>query len=96
MLHEPRRFYGAAGFTVFLKTDSSDKGKEAPVSGSRNPLFFDPSYPKHELVFEELTENATDEGIQFRICFSSRPYPYIDIHRGILPVRGTAKAQCQL
>jgi len=34
--------------------------------------------------FEELAENATDEGIQFRICFSSRPYPYIDIHRGIL------------
>ncbi|KAK3297983.1 ankyrin repeat-containing domain protein [Chaetomium fimeti] len=34
--------------------------------------------------FEELAENATDDGIQFRICFSSRPYPYIDIHRGIL------------
>ncbi|KAK4182208.1 hypothetical protein QBC35DRAFT_518952 [Podospora australis] len=34
--------------------------------------------------FEELAENATDQGIQFRICFSSRPYPYIDIHRGTL------------
>jgi ankyrin repeat protein len=34
--------------------------------------------------FEELAENATNEGIQFRVCFSSRPYPYIDIHRGIL------------
>ncbi|KAL8418119.1 hypothetical protein RB594_001658 [Gaeumannomyces avenae] len=34
--------------------------------------------------FEELAENATDQGIQLRICFSSRPYPYIDIHRGIL------------
>ncbi|KAH6613348.1 hypothetical protein F5144DRAFT_401253 [Chaetomium tenue] len=34
--------------------------------------------------FEDLAENATEEGIQFRICFSSRPYPYIDIHRGIL------------
>ncbi|KAK4242966.1 ankyrin repeat-containing domain protein, partial [Corynascus novoguineensis] len=34
--------------------------------------------------FEELAENATEEGIRFRICFSSRPYPYIDIQRGIL------------
>jgi ankyrin repeat protein len=34
--------------------------------------------------FEDLAENATDEGIQFRICFSSRPYPYIDIHQGVL------------
>ncbi|KAL2140032.1 hypothetical protein VTI28DRAFT_4340 [Corynascus sepedonium] len=34
--------------------------------------------------FEELAENSTEEGIQFRICFSSRPYPYIDIQRGIL------------
>ncbi|KAK4678539.1 hypothetical protein QC764_308560 [Podospora pseudoanserina] len=29
--------------------------------------------------FEELAENATDKGIRFQICFSSRPYPYIDI-----------------
>ncbi|KAK3361560.1 ankyrin repeat-containing domain protein [Lasiosphaeria ovina] len=34
--------------------------------------------------FEELAENANDNGIRFRICFSSRPYPYIDIHRGLL------------
>ncbi|KAK4459808.1 putative ankyrin repeat domain-containing protein [Cladorrhinum samala] len=34
--------------------------------------------------FEELAENATEQGIQFRICFSSRPYPYIDIHWGTL------------
>jgi ankyrin repeat protein len=34
--------------------------------------------------FEESAENTTDQGIQFRVCFSSRPYPYIDIHRGIL------------
>ncbi|KAK4163034.1 hypothetical protein QBC43DRAFT_69902 [Cladorrhinum sp. PSN259] len=34
--------------------------------------------------FEELAENATDQNIQFRICFSSRPYPYIDIRRGSL------------
>ena len=34
--------------------------------------------------FEELAENASGQGIQFRICLSSRPYPYIDIDRGIL------------
>ncbi|KAF4474505.1 hypothetical protein CGGC5_v017153 [Colletotrichum fructicola Nara gc5] len=34
--------------------------------------------------FEELTENTTDGGIQLRICFSSRPYPYIDVRQGIL------------
>ncbi|KAK4656128.1 hypothetical protein QC762_0057190 [Podospora pseudocomata] len=34
--------------------------------------------------FEELAENATDKGIRFQICFSSRPYPYIEICRGIL------------
>ena len=34
--------------------------------------------------FEDLAEDTTNEGIQFRICFSSRPYPYIDIRQGIL------------
>ncbi|KAK6860609.1 hypothetical protein PG995_004245 [Apiospora arundinis] len=29
--------------------------------------------------FEDLTESATDENIQFRVCFSSRPYPYIQV-----------------
>lgn len=29
--------------------------------------------------FEDLTESATDEKIQFRVCFSSRPYPYIQV-----------------
>ncbi|KAK6829671.1 hypothetical protein PG987_010255 [Apiospora arundinis] len=29
--------------------------------------------------FEDLTESATDEDIQFRVCFSSRPYPYIQV-----------------
>lgn len=30
--------------------------------------------------FEDLTESATDERIQFRVCFSSRPYPYIQVN----------------
>jgi hypothetical protein len=34
--------------------------------------------------FEELAENTAGDGIQFRICFSSRPYPYIDIRQGVL------------
>lgn len=34
--------------------------------------------------FEDLAQVTTDEGIQFRICLSSRPYPYIDIRKGIL------------
>ncbi|KAJ0267942.1 hypothetical protein COL940_013877 [Colletotrichum noveboracense] len=29
--------------------------------------------------FEDLTKNTTDNSIQFRVCFSSRPYPYIGI-----------------
>ncbi|KAK8026499.1 hypothetical protein PG991_003555 [Apiospora marii] len=29
--------------------------------------------------FEDLTESATDGRIQFRVCFSSRPYPYIQV-----------------
>ncbi|KAJ0382328.1 hypothetical protein COL922a_012787 [Colletotrichum nupharicola] len=34
--------------------------------------------------FEDLTKNTTDNSIQFRVCFSSRPYPYIDIRQGVL------------
>ncbi|KAK4031631.1 hypothetical protein C8A01DRAFT_21187, partial [Parachaetomium inaequale] len=33
--------------------------------------------------FEDLAADATEAGIQLRICFSSRPYPYISIHKGI-------------
>ncbi|KAF4274298.1 hypothetical protein CNMCM8812_005654 [Aspergillus fumigatus] len=33
--------------------------------------------------FEELAEQSTNKGILLRICFSSRHYPYIVIHRGI-------------
>ena len=34
--------------------------------------------------FEELAEDAADSGIGFRVFFSSRPYPHVEIHRGIL------------
>ncbi|KAJ5564535.1 Pfs NACHT and ankyrin domain protein [Penicillium frequentans] len=34
--------------------------------------------------FEDLTEESTSKGILFRICFSSRHYPYIFIRWGIL------------
>ncbi|KXH64748.1 hypothetical protein CNYM01_02062 [Colletotrichum nymphaeae SA-01] len=32
--------------------------------------------------FEDLAEDASTEGIAFRICFSSRHYPYIVVKRG--------------
>ncbi|KAK1839984.1 nacht and ankyrin domain protein [Colletotrichum chrysophilum] len=34
--------------------------------------------------FEDLTKNTTNNSIQFQVCFSSRPYPYIDIRQGAL------------
>lgn len=34
--------------------------------------------------FEDLAETTTTDGIKLRICFSSRPYPYISIRKGIL------------
>jgi ankyrin repeat protein len=36
--------------------------------------------------FEELAEETTADDIQFRVCFSSRPYPYIDIRPEVLLV----------
>ncbi|CAH0047191.1 unnamed protein product [Clonostachys solani] len=33
--------------------------------------------------FEEMAENAVASGLSFRICFSSRHYPYIDIRRAL-------------
>jgi ankyrin repeat protein len=36
--------------------------------------------------FEELAEETTADHIQFRVCFSSRPYPYIDIRPEVLLV----------
>ncbi|KAK7949523.1 hypothetical protein PG988_016162 [Apiospora saccharicola] len=34
--------------------------------------------------FEDLTDSATEEKIQLRVCFSSRPYPYIQVDEKIL------------
>ncbi|KAJ5792491.1 uncharacterized protein N7503_008469 [Penicillium pulvis] len=33
--------------------------------------------------FEDLAEQSTARGVAFRVCFSSRHYPYISIQRGI-------------
>ncbi|KAH7325656.1 hypothetical protein B0I35DRAFT_493569 [Stachybotrys elegans] len=60
---------GQRSFTCFI--DALDECDEQEV---RDMVQF----------FEDLAENTADEGIQFRICFSSRPYPYIDIRQGIL------------
>ena len=32
--------------------------------------------------FEQVSELIVSEGIRFRVCFSSRHYPHITIHRG--------------
>ncbi len=46
----------------FLETDSTNRGKEAPVFGSRNPLFCDPLYPTRQ-AFESF----------LAICAASSP-----------------------
>ncbi|CAG8136981.1 unnamed protein product [Penicillium salamii] len=33
--------------------------------------------------FEDLAEDSTAKGVRFRVCFSSRHYPYISIRRGL-------------
>lgn len=33
--------------------------------------------------FEDIAETCTEKGVNLRICFSSRHYPYIDIDRGM-------------
>jgi hypothetical protein len=60
---------GQRSFTCFI--DALDECDEQEV---RDMVQF----------FEDLAENTTDDGIKFRVCFSSRPYPYIDVRRGIL------------
>ncbi|GKT83833.1 NACHT and ankyrin domain-containing protein [Colletotrichum tofieldiae] len=60
---------GQRYFTCFV--DALDECDEQEV---RDMVYF----------FEDLTEDTTDDGVQFRICFSSRPYPYIDVRHGIL------------
>ncbi|KAK8029535.1 hypothetical protein PG993_010826 [Apiospora rasikravindrae] len=34
--------------------------------------------------FDDLTDSATEENIQLRVCFSSRPYPYIQVDEKIV------------
>ncbi|KAK7428983.1 hypothetical protein QQZ08_004495 [Neonectria magnoliae] len=60
---------GRRSFTCFI--DALDECDEQEV---RDMVQF----------FEELAEHTTDNGVQLRICFSSRPYPYIEIRKGIL------------
>ncbi|EEU34627.1 uncharacterized protein NECHADRAFT_10992, partial [Fusarium vanettenii 77-13-4] len=60
---------GERSFTCFI--DALDECDEQEV---RDMVQF----------FEELVENTVEKGIQFRVCFSSRPYPYIEIRQGIL------------
>ena len=59
---------GQRSFTCFI--DALDECDEQEV---RDMVQF----------FEDLAELSTEEGIKLRICFSSRPYPYISIRRGI-------------
>ncbi|KAL0934084.1 NACHT and ankyrin domain-containing protein [Colletotrichum truncatum] len=60
---------GQRTFTCFI--DALDESDEEDV---RDMVHF----------FEDLAEQTTETGIRFRICMSSRPYPYIDIRKGIL------------
>ena len=59
---------GQRSFTCFI--DALDECDEQEV---RDMVQF----------FEDLAENTTKAGIRLRICFSSRPYPYISIRKGI-------------
>lgn len=59
---------GQRSFTCFI--DALDECDEQEV---RDMVRF----------FENLAENTTEAGIRLRICFSSRPYPYISIRKGI-------------
>ena len=47
----------------FLKTDSTDRGKEAPVFGSRDPLFLDPSYPRTQVTECSVISGVGDQRI---------------------------------
>ena len=59
---------GQRSFTCFI--DALDECDEQEVRDMVN-------------FCEDLAEDSTEEGIKLRICFSSRPYPYISIRRGI-------------
>ncbi|EJT71108.1 hypothetical protein GGTG_10368 [Gaeumannomyces tritici R3-111a-1] len=60
---------GQRSFTCFI--DAFDECDEQEV---RDMVQF----------FEDLAEDTTEAGIQLRICFSSRPYPYVSTPKGIL------------
>ncbi|KAL8310675.1 hypothetical protein RB597_010494 [Gaeumannomyces tritici] len=60
---------GQRSFTCFI--DALDECDEQEV---RDMVQF----------FEDLAEDTAEAGIQLRICFSSRPYPYISTPKGIL------------
>ncbi len=66
--HLPERSCGAADFTVFLKTDSINRGKEAPVFGSQDPLFLNPSYPRTQGTESQISSWVGD--------LADRPTPY--------------------
>ncbi|KAH7145557.1 hypothetical protein B0J13DRAFT_474300, partial [Dactylonectria estremocensis] len=59
---------GRRSFTCFI--DALDECDEQEV---RDMVQF----------FEDLAGHTAEDGIQLRICFSSRPYPYIGIRKGI-------------
>lgn len=53
------------------ETDSTNRGEEAPVFGSRNPLFFDPSYPpKHRLLrARSVVGSVTSKSLVLSVLF---------------------------
>ena len=54
----------------FLKTDSTDRGKEAPVFGSRDPLFLDSSSPKTQVTECSISSwVGDDQRIPSVVCF---------------------------
>ena len=68
--HLSERTCGAAGLTVFLETDSINRGKEAPVFGSQDPLFLNPSYPKTQVTESQISSwVGDDQRIPGVVCF---------------------------
>ena len=67
--HLSERSCGAADFAVSLKTDSINRGKEAPVFGSQDPLFLNPSYPKTQVTESQTSTQVGDDwGILGVVC----------------------------
>ena len=86
--HLSERSCGATGFTVFLKKDSINRGKEAPVFGSQDPLFLNPSFPKTQVTESQISSWVGDDqripGVVCFWCFCSS-----------LPVRGSSTRWCK-